>query len=77
MLVKDLVEKLGEYLPNLQVAIEDKHKNVLVLRQDLAFRMQKFQDGSSEKPYYKLVIYVPNDGDATAKDLFDDLNNDE
>lgn len=76
MKVKDLIEKLGDYTPDLEIAIEEVFDNVSVKSQDWEFRMQRFDDGSSPRPYHKLVITPkPNDGQ-TAYEFFKSVRDD-
>lgn len=77
MTVKDLIEKLETYLPDVEVCLLDKFKNVTVQRKDIAFRMQKYQDESSPRPYYRLELYIPDDGDASAEQLYNQIQEDD
>lgn len=77
MKVKDLIEKLSEYLPDLQVCFKETIGQIEVLNQDFEFRMDKFEDKTSKKPYYKLIISPKLDRGKTNWELFKDINPEE
>lgn len=60
--VKDLISKLNEYTGDLRVAIDITETDpdipipIHYLIENIEFKVDKFNDGSSKKPYYKLVI---------------------
>jgi len=71
-----LSEKLTEYLPNLEIAIEEVFDNVRVLSQAWDFRMEKYTVPDDPKPFYKLIITPKGVDGQTAYEYYKSIKDD-